>query len=114
MFCKEDIIEILEDKKENEILTIYYEGFLGRGINGIQDKCISIRNIEDSDNTVSLIEYSDREKIKTLMLNLDIKDNYIKASFEKYRKTKHNDVFCFIKKYSVLIPYDSIQSIEII
>ena len=114
MFCKEDIIEILEDKKENEILTIYYEGFLGRGINGIQDKCISIRNIEDSDIIFSLIEYSDGEKIKTLMLNLDIKDNYIKASFEKYRKTKYNKVFVFIKKYSVLIPYDSIQSIEII
>lgn len=114
MFYKEDIIEILEDKKENEILTIYYEGFSGRGINGIQDKCISIRNIEDSENTVSFIEYSDGEKIKTIMLNLDIKDNYIKASFEKYRKTKFNDIFVGIKKYSVLVPYDSIQSIEII
>lgn len=113
MFYKEDIIEILEDKKENEILTIYYEGFSGRGINGIQDKHISIRNVEDSENTVSLIEYSDGEKIKMIMLNLDIKDNYIKASFEKYKKTKYTD-FIKIRTYSVLVPYDSIQSIEII
>ena len=60
------------------------------------------------------VNKSDGEKIKTLMLDLDIKDNYIKVSFEKYRKTKYNDIFVFLKKYSVLVPYDSIQSIEII
>lgn len=113
MFYKEDIIEILENKKENEVLTIYYDGFTGIGINGVQDKSISIRSLEDSNNIVSFAEHSDGVKIKTEIINLEIKDNYIKASFEKYRKGKYCDNFFRIKVYSVLVPYNSIQSIEL-
>lgn len=113
MFYKEDIEEILENKKENEVLTIYYEGFTGMGINGAQDKSISIRNLEDSNNTVSFIEYGNREKFKIEIIDLEIKDNYIKASFVKYRKGDYSDYFSRIKAYSVLVPYNSIQSIEL-
>ena len=113
MLYKEDIEEILLEKYEEQVLTIYYKGFKGKGINGVYENYISIRNLDDDCNIVSNIEYSDGEAFQTRMINLELKNNYIKASFQKYRRTKYNKEFKLISIYSTIVPYDSIQSIEI-
>lgn len=112
MLYKEDMEELLLSKNKEEVLTIYYEGFTGRGINGMSEKFITVRNLSDDTNVVQNIKYGD-ESYKIIIVDLDLKANYIKATFKKYRKPEYDKEYYLNREYTTIVPYTSIQSIEI-
>ena len=114
MFTKEDIQELLDDLEIDESMTINYEGFIGRGINGVSEVSVKIKNhYEDND----LVSYFDgyEEKVKTYLTGLKLTDRYIKVSFKKHSKNRYQKEFSnYFTRWSVVIPYDKINSIDIV
>ena len=45
MLYKEDIKELLEDLEYNYTMVIHYKGFEGRGINGVNNNTMRLKNI---------------------------------------------------------------------
>lgn len=113
MFTKKDIQDLLNELDLTEAMTIYYEGFTGRGINGVSGHSINIKNDIDINNLVIYIDGYD-EQWKTYLIDLKLTERYIKAQFKSHKKDKYDKEFSRIFKFwTVVVPYDKIQSIEI-
>lgn len=114
MLLRDDIQEILDGLDINEVMTINYDGFYGRGINGLGHKYACIKNNYTTNSWVEYTEGYDNEKTKTSLIYLKLKDNYIKATYMRYRKDRYDKKFLGVgKEYTVIIPYDRISSIDI-
>lgn len=113
MFTKKDIQDLLNDLDLNESMTIHYEGFTGRGINGVSGHNIAIKQDYEIDSLVQFINGYD-DKIKIYLTELKLTDRYIKASFKKHKKDKYDKDYnqCFTC-WTTVIPYDKINSIDI-
>ena len=112
MFDREDIKELLEEVTPGAVLVIHYNGFTGHGINGTSSKSMKIR--EDIYNNVSYIQQYDGDINKTVIKFIELRTNYIIAKYDTYRKRKHSDSFVNNGSYGVVVPYDSINSIDIV
>lgn len=96
MFFKEDLEKILKEKKENEILSIFYEN----------DKSILIRDLNDWCTVVK------KSNDKTLGIeDLILEDNYIKVDYVVLEKEQEK--YNLKEKYSIILPYKSIKLIKI-
>ena len=104
MFTKKDVEEICKELNTYEVMNVYYKGFTGRGINGVQAKCVRIKDHKSENTLINSIEYQ-----KKYIQNLEFKENYFKVSFILKNEKKNST-----EEYSVLVPYDGITSIEIV
>lgn len=111
MITKEAVIKILKDMELTDVLTIYYDGFVGRGINGVKSKDMSLA--KNSSTIVEDISYSDGREEKTELLNYWIEDDYIKAKYSHYKKGKYDKKCEKVSTYFMIIPYERISSMKI-
>lgn len=111
MITKEALINLLKDMELTDVLTIYYDGFIGKGINGVQSKDISLSN--NFPNVVERISRSNGEEEKTELLNYWLEDGYVKAKYSYYTKGKYDDYFRRIRTYFIIVPYERISSMKI-
>lgn len=113
MLLKEDIQELLDGLDTDEAMTIHYDGFIGRGINGTSSKYTCIKSGCGESNLVEYRKgYDDETKVYLTYIHL--KDNYIKASYRVYEKGKFDKEYRRQGEYTVIVPYDRISSIDII
>lgn len=113
----EDIIKYrLREGKEDRLL-IHYDGFIGRGINGVSSNNIWLMDYPDEEVVVNYIKQYDGEQEKTVQFGYELKEEYLIAVYEQYyRKTMYNPNSEWKRKgdrYSVIIPYNRISSLEI-
>lgn len=108
----EDIIEDILRKNEGDRLLIHYDGFVGRGINGVSSKSVWLAYEEIV--TVNMIEQYDGDTTRTDLISYDLKKEYLIARYQDYRKGKYSKEFIRRgREYSMIIPYSSISSMEI-
>ena len=63
---KEDIKELLEDLEYNYTMVIHYKGFEGRGINGVNNNTMRLKNINANfDASKIIVDTTKIEKIIT-------------------------------------------------
>lgn len=114
MLNKQDILELLKETSNTSfVMAIHYEGFVGRGINGVMNNVMFIKDLENSYNDLVLATESSGDIFKTNLNDLVITDNYIKAKYTEYYKGKHQDIFRVNKEYFVIVPFDRITSIRL-
>lgn len=113
MINKDIIIKEINEMNSGDILTIYYDGFEGRGINGVSSKDISISKSNCLPYIVSETSWSSGEKFKTEILEYYLENDYIKARYSYYRKDRYEKNFIKSRTSSMVIPYDRINSLEI-
>ena len=113
MLLKEDIQNLLYNLDMDEVMTIHYDGFIGRGINGTSSKYTCIKAGCGESSLVEFIKgYDDETKIYLTYIHLA--DKYIKASYRAYEKVKYDKEYRKREEYTVIVPYDRISSIDII
>lgn len=108
----EDIIENILKKDTRDRLLIHYDGFVGRGINGVSSRSVWLAYEEIV--TVCSVEQYDGDTTRTDLISYDIREEYIIARYQDYRKGKYSKEFIRRgKEYSIIIPYSSISSMEV-
>ena len=108
----EDIIENILKEDTRDRLLIHYDGFIGRGINGVSSRSVWLAYEEIV--TVNMIEQYDGDVTRTDLISYDLKEEYLIARYQDYRKGKYSKEFIRRgKEYSMIIPYSSISSMEI-
>lgn len=112
MLDREDIQGLLEEIKDNEVLVLKYSGFNGHGINGVSSQSTRLRT--DVNMIVNMVEHYDGEVNKTELISYELRANYIMARYIHYKKGKYCKEFNNGREYGVIVPYDSINSIEIV
>ncbi|WP_277229860.1 hypothetical protein [Romboutsia timonensis] len=114
MFTKKDIEDLLSELDVNQSMVLHYGGFIGRGINGVSGNCTNIKNDMNIQPLVKFVDGYD-DKIKIYLTHLDLRDNYLKASYMATKKAKYSNVYKPQDSYpTVVVPYDGITSIQII
>ena len=106
----EDIINNLDP---SEVLQINYKGFTGRGINGVMHKAIYVCDIEKED---SIVNYKtvNSASYRTKMQAFLIREEIVMGVYQDYiQKYKHSDWEESGGEYAVIVPYESIESMEI-
>ena len=72
-----------------------------------------IKDLENSYNDLVLAIEKNNGIYKTNLNSLTLTDNYIKAKYTEYYKSKNQDSFRVNKEYFVIVPFDRITSIRI-
>ena len=76
MLYKEDIKELLEDLEYNYTMVIHYKGFEGRGINGVNNNTMRLKNINA--NEMELVNtYGSDTTYRVNLNDFVLKENYI-------------------------------------
>lgn len=113
----ESIIKFRLSEHKKDKLLIRYEGFIGRGINGVSSNSIWLMDYPDESVTVNYIKQYDGKEEKTIQLGYELEEDYLIAAYQHYcRDTKYNPNSEWEKdgsRHSVIIPYDRISSLEI-
>ena len=112
---KEIINSYLTGSNEDDRLLIRYSGFQGHGINGVSAKSIWFMNRE-GEVVVSHIRQNSGEEDKIVQLKYELKDDYLIARYQDYKKYKYSRIGEYDKKggeYSIIVPYSNITSLEI-
>lgn len=114
MFTKKDIEDLLSELDANQSMVLHYGGFIGRGINGVSGNSTNIKNDINIQPLVKFIDGYDG-KIKTYITHLDLRDNYLKASYTSVKKNEFSNEYKSQGPQStIVVPYDGITSIQII
>lgn len=107
--------QLREDKRDR--LLIHYDGFIGRGINGVSSNSIWLMDYPDESVTVNYIKQYNGKEEKTIQLGYELKEEYLIATYQHYcRDTEYNPNSEWEKngsRHSVVVPYNRISSIEI-
>ena len=114
MFLKSDIKELLECTVDtNLIMMINYEGFIGKGINGVMNNIMNVGDLGNKSKVVNKRKNRD-DFYETVIVDLVIADNYIKAKYVEYYKNEYTKEFRRNNEYILVVPFDRITSIKII
>ena len=114
MLNKQDILELLKETSNTSfVMAIHYEGFVGVGLNGVMNNVMFIKDLENSYNDLVLAIEKNNGIYKTNLNSLTLTDNYIKAKYTEYYKSKNQDSFRVNKEYFVIVPFDKITSIRL-
>lgn len=107
MFTKSIIEELLNDLESNQVLELSYSGFIGRGINGVSAVSMIVKS---NYNNYGKVGYN---KNYIYLVDLVLKDDYIKATYNCEKLDRHDAVISESDNYSTVITYDNIASVDI-